>query len=204
MSTAETLARVDRSRDRLDKYLDFTVRREMQARADEAADREAERRDKMSRWDAACARHQAKYQDAYDKWGMQAPARIADEAPGDYRRRLFKGLQDKLPLNDDLEGVDPEELGSDVIAIMERQLLERVGEEGDNPTGTNLPDSVDDPRAKRERIDSATGKRTIEWKAKRSFIADMPVRVQRVVRFIDPVKKIVLAGEEFPRAPLPR
>jgi hypothetical protein len=63
-------------------------------------------------------------------------------------------------------------------------LIEAALKEGDLPTEENLADSVDDPRAKRERIDPTTGLRTINSYAKRSFIADMSRRGRKVQRFI--------------------
>jgi hypothetical protein len=116
------------------------------------------------------------------------PQPAADEYPGDYRRRLFKGLLDKLPLGRDLLGLDPNELDTHAIKAFELQLIDATKGEGENPTGSNIPEDLDDPRARRERTDNM-GRRFIEWKVKHSLIKDFSRPLLKVLRFIGPSGK---------------
>jgi hypothetical protein len=182
----------ERESDRLERML-------ARADASDAAEEEQERRDRARRWDESCARHQAKFDAAFEKFGERAPARIADESPAKYRRRMFDALKRKLPGDSDLAAVDPQELGSDLIEKFENMLIESAGNEAEEPSEGNLPDDVYDPRAKRERMDSM-GQRRTEWLARESFIAQMSRPGRRVARIINPVTGDVLWGTPYPSA----
>jgi hypothetical protein len=56
------------------------------------------------------------------------------------------------------------------------------------------------PRAKIERVDSATGERRIEYQAKRSFIHDLSMQPQRVLRMIGKNGDVIF-GPPFDRMP---
>jgi hypothetical protein len=149
------------------------AKRDLQRWRNDDADMEQERRDRVRRYDEDCARHQAKYDAAYEKWGMQTPQRVADEYPGDYRRRLFRGLQDRLPIGHKLADMDPGEMDTPLIEAFEPQLLKEVGDEGENPTGSNLPRDVFDPRARRDVFDDSLGRKVTVYKARESFIKSL-------------------------------
>jgi hypothetical protein len=154
---------------------------EAELRADADEERE-ERRDRSKRWAESCAKHQAKYDEVYGKFGERAPARVADESPFKYRRRLFRGLQDKLPSDSNLIGLDPDELNTEAIEPFEGLLLEAAAKEGAQPSPENTPS--DGSLIARHRTDEATGQRFTDWYGKRSFIADLSRRGQRVVAFL--------------------
>jgi hypothetical protein len=171
---------------------------EAQARADAVADR-AERRDQLRRNADRCANHQSRYDEIFTKFGRRAPQPIADAAPPDYRRRLYAIAQSLLPSDHELVRVDPVELGPDAIGPFEGQLFEALSNEAEEPSFENLPDSVADSRARREVTDPDTGRRVIEFRAKRSFIADLNDAPRFVQRFIGKDHR-VLWGEPFSRA----
>ena len=77
--------------------------------------------------------------------------------------------------------LDPHELGPSQIAPFEKQLLEAIEAEAENPSFENRPDSVSDPRSRRETVDPGTNHRQIELIAKRSFISDMKPPVRKAV-----------------------
>jgi hypothetical protein len=204
MNRQDVLARVDSTARRLDLIADVGIeearrRVALMRRADaiEAAEEEQERRDRARRWDESCARHQAKFDQAFEKFGERAPARIADESPAKYRRRMFASLKRKLPDDSDLAAVDPHELGSDLIEKFENMLIEAAAKEAEEPSEGNLPDDVYDPRARRERMDSM-GQRRTEFLARTSFIAQMSRPGRRVLRIFDPTNERVLYGPAFP------
>jgi hypothetical protein len=178
------------SSDRLDRFLDRQDR--AAAIADAVADAVAQeerrredeaRRDRSRRHADACTRHQARYDRAFQAFGQRSPQAAADAFPGDYRRDLFKKLQDRLPNGHMLAsdgGLDPEDLDSETLSEFEKRLIEAAIAEGISPSGSNRADSVYDPGAVRDRIDPATGQRFVEFFAKRSFIADMSRPAVRV------------------------
>jgi hypothetical protein len=208
MSTySDLLDRVDRVGRRVDLVVDThfeRARRDAAAmRRTDAADRDAEereRRDKARRWGESCARTQAKYDEQFQRFGEKAPARIADETPKRYRRRMFSALKDKLPDHHDLARVKADELDSDIIDQFEQMLFDAVQREAEQPSGSNVAETVDDPRARREITDDA-GVKKVTWAAKESFIKSLNRSGRRVARIIDPVKGRVILGAPFPHTP---
>jgi hypothetical protein len=180
MSTAETATeRLARSLNRFDVvtgYLAESAAR--QVRADAVAEAEEER-DRLRRDAELCAKHQRKYEDLFERFGKRAPEPRADDDPYDYRRQLFALAQSMLPSQHELTGFDPREIDGSAIIPFEKQLFEALHQEAEQPSGDNVPDDVFDPRAKRERMDAMGGK-FVEYRAKRSFIADMGRRGMRV------------------------
>jgi hypothetical protein len=110
-------------------------------------------------------------------------------------------LQDKLPDGHDLVRVNADELDSDIIDQFEQMLFEAAQRESEEPSGSNLPETVDDPRARHERMDAATGMRKIEFAAKESFIKGLNRRGRRVLRLVDPRGPRVLLGAPWPTPP---
>jgi hypothetical protein len=154
---------------------------EAELRADADEERE-ERRDRAKRWAESCAKHQARYDEVYGRFGERAPARIADESPFKYRRRLFRGLQDRLPSDSKWRGVDCDQLDKEAIGPIEEEVLQAAQKEGEQPSPENMPS--DGSLIARHRVDAASGQKFIDWYGKRSFIADLARRGQRVVAFL--------------------
>jgi hypothetical protein len=82
---------------------------------------------------------------------------------------------------------------------LEAQLLGELEREGDQPTGSNLPQSPDDPRAMHERTDSLGGK-TITFEARESFIKSLGRPGRKVLRIFDAGRGRVIWGPQFPPA----
>ena len=156
---------------------------EAQARADAAAEAQ-ERRDQARRDMERCQVHQARYDNVFTKFGKRAPLALADDAPPDYRRKLYGLAQTMLPSGHSLADLDPMELDGSAIVPFEKLLFEALEAEAEAPTGDNMPETLDDPRAKLERMDSDTGERRIEWRAKRSFIHDLSRPGRKVSMFL--------------------
>jgi hypothetical protein len=178
MSADAIANRIDRSMSRLDAASGaLAIRLQQQIRADAAAEAEQER-DRLRRDAALCAKHQRKYDDLFQRFNKRAPEPRADDDPPDYRRQLFRIGQTMLPSGHELTGFDPRELNGSAIIPFEKQLFDALAKEAEEPSGDNLPQTVDDPRAKRERTDDM-GAKFIEYRA-RSFITDMGRRGMRV------------------------
>jgi len=181
---------------RLAKLINRTAdEQESQRRAD---DRALVRRD-----DARCASLAAEFQPDFAAHGLEPPMARADEWSSDYERRLLRGLQRRLPPRSELANpaiIDGAPNGP-ALENFATSIRAAAAAEADRPSFDNRADSVDDPRARRERLDPETGARTIEWIAKRSFISDIARPGLRVQRITDPVSGRVLMGPQFAKAP---
>jgi hypothetical protein len=137
----------------------------------EEARREQERKDM-----ARCRQHQQKYDEQFQRLGQRAPLPLADEAPPSYRRRMFALGQSMLPRDNGLAAIDPRGLDGSAIIPFESELFGALDREAEHPQ--NLPD--DGSLVERHRTD-ALGQKFIEFYGKRSFIADLGRRGQKVV-----------------------
>jgi hypothetical protein len=203
-AAADLIDKINATSRRVDALTDVAylrAKRDLaQMRAD---DRETEnwRRSQMRRDAENCRKHQARYDAVFAAHGQTTPAPLGDEPPGDYRRRLLQNLISKLPSDHEWSGASADSLNSEAIKAAEPQILEAAKREGESPSGENRPDSVYSPGARRERIDPNTGQRVIEWHAKRSFIADEPRSVRRVLRIQNPNTGQVLIGPAYAKMP---
>jgi hypothetical protein len=201
---AESAAdRINRSMNRLDAITGHLAERSARElrewkRADSAA--EDWRRDQMRKHADRCNQHQVRYDSMFEPFGKRAPQPEADAYPPTYRRDLFRVGQSMLPSDHDLTGFDPEDLDGAVIIPMEEKLFEALRQQAAEPTGDNLPENPDDPRARREVRDDS-GRVTVVYKAKNSFIKYMPSHAQRVLRLMNPKTGQVLFGPPFPMMP---
>jgi hypothetical protein len=149
-----------------------------------------------------CLEHQRNYAEAFEPDGKRAPQPEADAFPPEYRRRLFAIGQSMLPSDHELAQIgDPRDPDGSAIIPFEKQLFDALRKEAEEPTGDNLPEDVNDPRAKREVFDDSLGRKVITYKAKNSFIRNFVRPAHRVLRFIDPGKGIVLYGPPFDKVP---
>jgi hypothetical protein len=149
--------------DRLDRSLDVVERHSRADAREQVAEIEARSRKDRDR----CAEHQANYDEAFAKRGTRVPMPVADERPPEFRRRLFGIGQSLLPRGHALTKFDARDLDGAAIVPFEAQLFEALDEEAENPSGSNLPLTVDDARARRERTDSM-GTKTVEWRRRRA------------------------------------
>jgi hypothetical protein len=189
MSTETAAERIHRSMNRFDVAVGALAEREASAlreqrRSDAIVQEQAEqeRREQAHRHAESRRKWQAAYDDSYRLFGERTPDASADEYPGDYRRRLFKGLQDKLDPACDLAGINGDELNGEQLAKFEPDLFEAALAEAENPSLANLP--RDGSLIERHRMDSRSGARTVTFHGRRSFIADMGTPPRRVVAFL--------------------
>jgi hypothetical protein len=199
----ETLEGLNRSKARLDNFVAARAARERQlwldqerARADALGEERIAELEQARKHADACVRHQSRYDGAYRALGTSgAPARDEGEYPGDYRRRLMRGLQDKLPSDHPWAGVDPDELDKSAIGPVEQQVIDAAQQEAESPSPELLP--RDDSLIARTRTDPQSGGRVTTFYGRRSFIADMGRPGRKVVRICDPDTQRVLWGRPF-------
>jgi hypothetical protein len=152
-------------------------KRDIQRWRNDDANAEEDRRRDARRNDELCAKHRRAYDDAFQAFGKRAPEPLAGQSAYDYRRDLFRHAQDMLPSNHPLVGVNASEIAGDAMPPMQQQLLGDLGKEAENPSGDNLPEDPDDPRAKRVSYDDSMGpgigRPVVSYKARRSFIYNL-------------------------------
>jgi hypothetical protein len=202
MSAQDALDRLNRTTRKLDALADFNylkAKREIaQWRADDAAEEES-RRDRSRRHADACRKIAERYDGAFEKFGQQTPQSVADEYPGDYRRRLLQQLIDKLPESHEWANVEADDLDKEAIKPIEDQVLEAAKREGETPSLENLP--KDGSMIKRETRDDSTGRHIVTWHGRESFIKSMGRPGLRVLRICNPNTGQVLFGPPFPQMP---
>jgi hypothetical protein len=167
--------------DRMSRAQDRATYREYRDFAAERVQEAAEARERARRDAENCRKHQVAYSDSFASFGVQAPAPVSDERPGDYRRRLFANLQARLSPRSKLYPLDPDAMDRDTISILEPQLHQAAKAEGETPSYDNLP--RDGSMVERLRLDPQTNHKQIEYFGRRSFIADMTTPGRRVVDF---------------------
>jgi hypothetical protein len=142
--------------------------------------------------------HMIRYDSAFVEHGARAPLPALDERPPEFRRRLFGMGQSLLPKGHELRKFRADEVGPSAILPLEKELFSALSDEAASPSGSNLPQTVDDPRAKREVTDSM-GTKTVNWAAKEHYIKGMSRPARRVARIVDPTRGIAIWGQPFSR-----
>lgn len=171
--------------DRLDAILDQRLKREEAelARAD-AVIEDARRQRQRAHVEERRLIAQA-YDDAYRSFGVATPEAADDERPSSYRARLFNRLVRRLPSGHDLADVRADDLGSQPVVFdnFEREMIKAAITEGERPSAANLPS--DGSLICRNRVDSATGERSVEWFGTESYIKGMGRPGRRVEKIVD-------------------
>jgi hypothetical protein len=188
------MARLDSAITRFDDVLVERLRREKLAMERQDAER------MMA--DAAQARadserrreYQARYDPAFAAFGTQTPQPVADESPGQYRRRLFEHLQRRLPDSNEWSDVRADDIPASARANIEALVIDAAKAEGERPSEANLPSNGE--MISRTRTDDMGSKMT-EFYGKRSFIANMSRPGRLVERIIDRRTNQAIWGKPF-------
>jgi hypothetical protein len=193
MSTASAMARLDAAINRFDETLIERLRREKAAM--ERQDAEQRRADaEQARADSERRReYQARYDEAFQAFGVQTPAPVDDESPGRYRRRLFESLQRKLPDSNEWASTRADDIPASARSNIEALIIEAAKSEGLRPSAANLPR---DGMVSRTRVDDMNGK-SIEWFGRESFIKSMGRPGRPVLRIIDRKSGNAIWGRPF-------
>jgi hypothetical protein len=135
-------------------------------------------REQLLQVQASARIYQARADDAFQSWGMRAPAPVIGEDPEDYRRRLMIRAKKQLPEGHELRQVTVNQLPAETLNIYEPMFYDACKKAG------NTADSAA-PNGLRmvERINPANGQRMIEFLGTRSFVHDFKSPVRRVVSF---------------------
>jgi hypothetical protein len=124
---------------------------------------------------------------------------VDDESPSAYRARLFNRLARRLPPGHELSEIRADSISHEpvVFANFEKMLLRAATAEGQTPSHANLPE--DGSLISRNRVDSETGEKHLDWYGRESFIRDIGRPGHRVLRIIDPKTRSVLFGAPLDR-----
>jgi hypothetical protein len=135
-------------------------------------------RDQLLQMHASARVFQARFDSAFEQWGMRAKAPVIGEDVNDYRRDLAVQGKRLLPENHKLRAVQYRSLKADVYEALEPDLLKAVAEYG------NRNDSVpyDAPLRRVEELD-ANGVKIVKFIGQRHFIEDFKAPVRRVLSF---------------------
>jgi hypothetical protein len=188
-------ARINSTTNGLDALLAKFARQDAEREAREAAE--------QARADAAQAKADAlrrveiadRYDPAFRAFGTLVPEPAADERPGVYRARLFETLRHRLPSDHEWASVRADDVPASARNQIESLVIKAALAEGLRPSESNLPR---DGLVRRERVDDM-GARSIEWAGRQSFIKSMGRPGERVLRFVDPKRGIVVMGAPFSR-----
>jgi hypothetical protein len=128
---------------------------------------------------------QATYAPAFQSFGTEVPQAIDDEHPMAFRKRLFNRLARRLPPSSDLAQLRADDLGSQPIVFdnFESEMIKAAIVEGQRPSVANLPS--DGSLISRNRVDSATGERSVEWFGTESYIKGMGRPGRKVAAIMD-------------------
>jgi hypothetical protein len=183
--------------------VDYQLRkRELAAakRADEAAaEAAAARQREASRINAeVCDRIRFAYADAFAEHNAEPPLPLDGEGYNHYRNRCLQAHIDRLPDEHEFARVRADSFAPAARNEVEKIVLSDSIREARAPTGSNLPQTVHDPRSARHVIDHKTGVRETKYFARESFIKALSRAGGRVVRLSDPTRGIVLMGRPWP------
>jgi hypothetical protein len=137
------------------------------------------------------------YADAFSEWGAEPPLPLENEPYDRYRSRLLQAHVHRLPAEHEFAKVEVGTLAPAVRDQVERIVLSDSIRESRSPSGSNLPDTVADPRAVRNVIDHETGRRETRYFARTSFIKALTRPGGIVQRVTDGAGRVLL-GKPFP------
>ena len=155
------------------------------SRADaEEAQVRADKAERVRRDDLRCKDLAAEFQNEYAAHGVTPPLARADEWASDYHRRLVSGLQRRLSPRSTLADPAILQVQGQAFENFAKMIRDEAAREAYRPSPENLPASVHDPRAMRERVDSETGQRKTEFNARESFIKGLSQTGRKVSAFM--------------------
>jgi hypothetical protein len=190
-------SRLDETLSRADEILRQRLKQEIaeQERADAARADEARLRARRNA--ERCREHQERFSDAFEAFGLRAPAPVDGERSVEYRDRLWNSIVRKLPPTHDMASIYADDLSTQVMNGLEPELLQAAKAEGERPSFDNLPS--DGSLIARQRVDEDTGAKATHWFGKESFIKSLGREGRRVARIVHPVHG-ALWGAPFSRA----
>jgi hypothetical protein len=154
-------------------------RREAKARADAAAHLTS--REHLLELDAVKRKYQARADDALSTWGIRAAPPLASESVDDYRWRLAKEVQMRLPKDHQWYGKKIGKLWNNGFEHVESEIYTDARSAGERP------DSAPPGQLREvEKINPQNGQRFVEFIGSRSFIHDLKAPFRYVLGFRTP------------------
>jgi hypothetical protein len=181
---------------RADELLRRKVEREEAELKREDAERMMAEREQTRADSHRCYQISERYDEAFRSLGVQTPAPIDGERPGQYRARLYEGLRRRLPPDHAWADVRADEVPADARSQIEGLVIAAARKEGERPSVANLPP---DREISRIRIDPNTGARSTEYFSRESFIKGLGRPGRLVERILNPRTGMVLLGPPVSR-----
>jgi hypothetical protein len=150
-------------------------RGEAKARADAA--RHLTSREHLMELDAEKRKLQARCDDALQTWGIRAPAPVIDEPYDDYRWRLVKLAQKRLPDEHQYRKTKLGQFWNNGFETVENQIYRDVRAAGERP------DSAPQGELRQIEKTGPNGVKTVEFRGSRSFIDAFRLPGRRVKWF---------------------
>jgi hypothetical protein len=176
--------------ERLDRIINRRVGEEEAALKRADADLEVARRAKMRQAAEQRREIQAVYADAFAAFDTEVPAPVDDEPVAMYRARLFNRLVRRLPQNHEWSSTRADDIpAGPAMDNIEAMVIAAALLEGQRPSQENLPPSGE--LISRNRVDSATGERSVTWHGRESFIRGLTQPGRRVASILDKDRNVI-------------
>jgi hypothetical protein len=134
-------------------------------------------RDQLLQMQASGRVYQARYDQAFQPWGVRAPEPVMGESIDDYRRKLAVKAKRLLPDGHELKPVQFRSLPDDVLDNFERRLLK------DCRDAAYRSDSVPPGELRRVEEIDGNGHKEVKWIGQESFVKQFTTPGRRVVGF---------------------
>jgi hypothetical protein len=171
----ESMAAMQAKLERLEAN-EAAARRDSRARADAA--RQLTTREHLMQRQATARTFQARCDNSLQPWGIRAPAMVAGEPLDDYRRRLLREAQKRLPESDQWRRSRVRDLPDDVLPHAEQQIYDGCR------AAALRPDSAAPGEIRRVEERDSNGLVQVKWIGERSFVRDFATPGRRVASFI--------------------
>jgi hypothetical protein len=203
VSQENEIRRLAGSNDKLDQYLAAEAERQRRGVEDGCRSN--------AQLDAARNREtQIRADQVLEQFGERMSPPVVGEDPAAYQRHAMLHLKRKLAKADErpidsagtrigeIAAVTIKHLPDSLLDQHERMLAAAAKVQAEAPHHDTLP--APGQFTTIVKTDSMTGAKEIRHFGKESFIAGLARKGRRVARIVDPVNKIVIWGQQFPRA----
>jgi hypothetical protein len=137
-------------------------------------------RDQLLQAHASARVYQERYEQAFQPWGMHAPAPVVGGPVDDCRRNLAVKARRLLPEGHEMREVPFRKLADDVLDRFEPQLIKDCGQ------AAYRADSVPLGQMRRVEETDSNGHKEVKWIGQQCFVRDMMPPSRLVLGFRTP------------------
>jgi hypothetical protein len=147
-------------------------------------------RDQLLHMHASARVYQERYDDAFQPWGVRAPAPVLGQDIGTYRRNLAVQAKHLLPEDHNLAKIQYRRMDDSILNNFEPDLLKAVRTHATD--NSSVP--YDAPLRRVEEVDT-NGLKIVKWIGQRSFIHDFTRPGRLVTSFLTPHGRVNASGQ---------